>query len=139
MGLPRVEARVTPLCRPLATGRSGSPAWVRSDLEGQAVDFGLACRSGPIATLWSELDYASAESAQVALAGREGCGANAIGLWSDALPKYDVGAAEVATWAKAKGFDAVVWTALKPIGLDTSSLMPHKRHLGAGPPHVLFP
>lgn len=30
------------------------------------------------------------------------------------MPKYDVGGTEVASWAKAKGLDAVVWTALKP-------------------------
>lgn len=28
---------------------------------------------------------------------------------------------------------------LRTYGLDTSGLMPHKRHLGARPPHVLFP
>lgn len=28
---------------------------------------------------------------------------------------------------------------LRTYGLDTSGLMPHKRHLGDRPPHVLFP
>ena len=74
----------------------------------------LIAGATPVATLWSALDYASAESARDALAGREGCGAHAIGLWPGVMPEYDVGGTEVAFWAKAKGLDAVVWTALKP-------------------------
>lgn len=67
-----------------------------------------------VPSLWVELDYATPEVARTALAGREGSGLHAIGCWPDATPKYDVGAAEVTAWAKAKGLDAVVWTALPP-------------------------
>lgn len=74
----------------------------------------LTAGASLVTSLWTELDYASVEGARDALAGRESCGVHAIGLWPDALPKHDVGAVEVAAWAKAKGLDAVVWTALQP-------------------------
>lgn len=63
---------------------------------------------------WAELDYASPDTARDALAGREGCAVGAIGLWPGAMPRYDVGAAEISAWSRANGFDAVVWTALQP-------------------------
>lgn len=74
----------------------------------------LTAEAAPVVSLWAELDYATAEGARGALAGREGCDVHAIGLWPDAIPKYDIGASEVAAWAKSKGLDAVVWTALQP-------------------------
>lgn len=67
-----------------------------------------------IRTVWTEVDYASAEQAQAALAGREGSDLQAIGLWPGSPPKHSVGAGAVAAWAKAKGVDAVVWSALRP-------------------------
>jgi len=65
-------------------------------------------------TQFVELSYASAEQAQEALAGREGSGVESIGLWPGPAPKYSVGAPAIAEWAAASGFDAVVWTALRP-------------------------
>lgn len=65
-------------------------------------------------TKWVELDYFTAEQAQEALAGREGCRAEFIGLWPGHPPAHDVGAAAIATWASAMGLGAVVWTALPP-------------------------
>jgi hypothetical protein len=68
----------------------------------------------PVPTRFVELSYATAEQAQEALAGREGSGVESIGLWPGPEPKYPVGAAAVAAWAATSGFDAVVWTALRP-------------------------
>lgn len=68
----------------------------------------------PVPTLWIELDYATADSAREALASRESCDPQAIGLWPGPAPRYAVGAGEVSAWAQAKGLDAVVWTALRP-------------------------
>jgi len=70
--------------------------------------------AAPAPTRWAYLDYFTAEQAQEALAGREGCRAEFIGLWPGATPKHDVGAAVIADWAKSTGLDAVVWTALPP-------------------------
>jgi hypothetical protein len=70
--------------------------------------------AAPVPTRFVELSYASAEQAQEALAGREGSGVESIGLWPGPEPKYAVGAAAIAEWSAASGFDAVVWTALRP-------------------------
>ncbi len=67
-----------------------------------------------VPTRFVELSYATAEQAQEALAGREGSGVESIGVWPGPEPKYPVGAAAIAAWAEASGFDAVVWTALRP-------------------------
>lgn len=67
-----------------------------------------------VPTRFVELSYATAEQAQEALAGREGSGVESIGLWPGPEPKYPVGATAIAEWAAAGGFDAVVWTALRP-------------------------
>ncbi|MDC8786310.1 hypothetical protein [Roseateles koreensis] len=64
--------------------------------------------------MWAELDYATVDSARAALAGRESCDLQAIGLWPGPAPRHSVGAGEIAEWAQAKGFDTVVWTALRP-------------------------
>lgn len=74
----------------------------------------LVTGATPVPTKWVELDYFTAEQAQEALAGREGCRAEFIGLWPSYSPKHDVGAAAIADWASAAGFDRVVWTALPP-------------------------
>ena len=68
----------------------------------------------PVPTQFVELSYSTAEQAQEALAGREGSGVESIGLWPGPEPKYPVGAAAIAAWAGASGFDAVAWTALRP-------------------------
>jgi hypothetical protein len=67
-----------------------------------------------VPTRFAELSYATAEQAQEALAGREGSGVESIGLWPGLAPKYPVGAAVIAAWGASSGFDAVVWTALRP-------------------------
>jgi hypothetical protein len=68
----------------------------------------------PVPTRFVELQYHTAEQAQEALAGREGCGIESIGLWPGPAPKNAIGAAAIAEWAASSGIDAVVWTALKP-------------------------
>jgi hypothetical protein len=60
------------------------------------------------------LNYKTGEAAQAALAGREGAGIHAIGLWPGQSPKHDCGSAEIALWGEESGFDAVIWTALRP-------------------------
>jgi hypothetical protein len=77
-----------------------------------------------VPSLWVELDYATAEGAKAALAGREGSSLHAIGCWPGTAPKYDVGAAEVTVWAMSKGLDAVVWTALQPKFRNTTGGAP---------------
>ena len=67
-----------------------------------------------VPTRFVELSYATAEQAQEALAGREGSGVESIGRWPGPEPKYPVGAAAIAEWGAFHGFDAVVWTALRP-------------------------
>lgn len=67
-----------------------------------------------VPALWAELDYADPETARQALAGREGSGQLSIGLWPGPVPRYAVGAADIASWAQSKTLDAVVWTALPP-------------------------
>jgi len=68
----------------------------------------------PSPTRWVELDYATPEQAQEALAGREASGPDSIGLWPGPEPRHAVGAADIARWAAEQGVDAVVWSALKP-------------------------
>ena len=67
-----------------------------------------------VQTMWCELNYQTAEAAQAALAGREGAGIHAIGLWPGPPPRHGTGSAETARWGKERGFDAVIWTALSP-------------------------
>jgi hypothetical protein len=74
----------------------------------------LAPGATPVPTRWALLDYFTAVQAQDALAGREGCRADFIGLWPGAVPRHDVGAEAIAKWGSAAGLDAVVWTALPP-------------------------
>lgn len=70
--------------------------------------------AAPAPTRFVALGYATAEQAQEALAGREGSGIDSIGLWPGPAPKNTVGAEAIAAWGQVNGFDAVVWTALKP-------------------------
>lgn len=75
-------------------------------------------------TRFVELSYANAEQAQEALAGREGSGIESIGLWPGPAPKYAVGAETVAQWGAASGYDAVIWTALRPKFRGVFGLVP---------------
>jgi hypothetical protein len=68
----------------------------------------------PVRTLWTTLDYTKPLHAREALAGREGCVLSAVGLWPGRQPDHTLGADIIAAWAQERGFDAVVWTALKP-------------------------
>ncbi len=70
--------------------------------------------AAPVPALWCELDYLTAEASQAALAGREGTAIHAIGLWPGPMPKHTSGAAQIAQWGGDRGFDAVIWTALRP-------------------------
>lgn len=74
----------------------------------------LVAGSQAVPTLWTELAYTKPLHAQEALAGREGCVLSAIGLWPGKSPEHGPGAEAIAAWATARGFDAVVWTALAP-------------------------
>lgn len=65
-------------------------------------------------TRFVDLAYNSPEQAQECLAGREGSGVEAIGLWPGPPPKYSVGTDAIAEWAQTNEYDAVVWTALRP-------------------------
>ena len=65
-------------------------------------------------SLWVELDYATAAQAQEALAGREACGLRWIGLWTAKGSTEGAGTLAIGAWARSRGFDAVVWTALPP-------------------------
>jgi hypothetical protein len=76
-------------------------------------------------TRWVELDYATAQQAQEALAGREASGPDSIGLWPGPEPKHPVGAASIAQWAATHGVDAVVWSALKPKFLGEFGRVPN--------------
>jgi len=67
-----------------------------------------------VRTLWTELDYATPEQAQEALAGREGCSVHAIGMWPGKPPQHGAGSESIAEWASSRGFDALVWTAVRP-------------------------
>jgi hypothetical protein len=67
-----------------------------------------------VPTLWCAVNYNSGEAAQAALAGREGAGVHAIGLWPGPAPRHGIGSADIAQWGKERGFDAVIWTALGP-------------------------
>lgn len=77
-----------------------------------------------VPTRYVELAYATGEQAQEALAGREGSGVESIGLWPGPEPKHAVGASAIAAWGVASGFDAVVWTALRPRFRGVFGLVP---------------
>jgi hypothetical protein len=74
----------------------------------------LAPGADPVPSLWCAVNYSSGEAAQAALAGREGAGVHAIGLWPGPVPRHEIGSAEIVQWGKERGFDAVIWTALGP-------------------------
>lgn len=86
-------------------------AWVSRDGRLTLV---LTPGAAPVPALWCELDYLTAEASQAALAGREGTAIHAIGLWPGPVPKHSAGAAQIAQWGGDRGFDAVIWTALRP-------------------------
>lgn len=70
----------------------------------------------PITTLWSELESATVDEAVTALADREGIlrknAARLIGSWSaDAQGSTDQHG--IGGWARRKGVEGVVWTALE--------------------------
>ena len=74
----------------------------------------LTAGARPVPCLWTEVEYTAPHHAQEALAGREGCTLPGIGLWPGDPPAHNPGADAIAAWCAARGFDAVVWTALKP-------------------------
>ena len=54
------------------------------------------------------------DQAREALRFREGCVAKAVGIWPGPDEHNRLGGAAIAAWAKDKGFDHVLWTALGP-------------------------
>lgn len=69
----------------------------------------------PLPVLWAELDCSSLEQAAEALRSREGTVTRHIGTWSNGITQTkDAGSDAVATWAKSRSIDGVVWTGLGP-------------------------
>ena len=72
----------------------------------------------PIPVLWALLGVGSIDESRKALAEREGVCLStyprSIGHWSGAGASAHRESATIGAWAKAKGVDAAVWTALKP-------------------------
>lgn len=78
----------------------------------------------PVRVLWAALDVSTLDEAIRALAMREGVrDANiqhSIGYWSPASVSNRAAAEPVREWALGRGFEGVVWTALRPrIGEDS--------------------
>ena len=75
-------------------------------------------KSERVPVLWTRLTVGSIDAARRALADREEvCLARnprSIGYWSLERASEHVESVGIAAWAKAKGVNAVVWTALKP-------------------------
>ena len=71
-----------------------------------------------VRTLWAALDVPTLDAAKQVLATREGVKpANiqfSIGWWSTIGASEHPDAATIGQWAVRRGFDGVVWTALKP-------------------------
>lgn len=67
-----------------------------------------------VPVLWCLLSVASLDEAVQALAKREGCGRNAIGIWSAARSSGHPECLPVGAWACRRNLPAVIWTALKP-------------------------
>ena len=63
-----------------------------------------------------------------------------IGQWPGDPPAHNSGADDIATWAAARGADAIIWTALRPKfeGVDgnasasAEAALSYLRQLGAG-------
>lgn len=91
----------------------------------------LTAEADLVPTLWCAVNYNSGEAAQAALAGREGAGVHAIGLWPGPSPRHGIGSAEIARWGKEGGFDAVIWTALGPKFDGVDGVGPKDAHAAA--------
>ena len=72
----------------------------------------------PVPTLWTQLRIDSIDDARRALADREKVclsrNPRSIGHWSPANASQHNESAAIGDWARLKGADAAVWTALKP-------------------------
>ena len=72
----------------------------------------------PVPTLWTQLRIDSLDDARRALADRENVCLSryprSIGHWSPANASQHNESAAIGDWARLKGADAAVWTALKP-------------------------
>lgn len=84
----------------------------------------VVCEGAPaVTTLWARLNVETIDAAKFALAAREGVTDDnirfSIGWWSTAGSSRHHCAEVIGTWATARNFAGVVWTALKPkIGAD---------------------
>lgn len=67
-----------------------------------------------IPTLWTELGVDTLNEAREALRRREKTSKVNVGYWSPATHSHHEEAKVIGEWAKAKGVEAVVWTALRP-------------------------
>ncbi|MDX1217395.1 hypothetical protein GOL99_17845 [Sinorhizobium medicae] len=75
----------------------------------------VICEGAPtVTTLWARLDVSSVDAAKQALIAREGPQPKGIGWWSPDGASKHYGVEVIGEWAKARGIDGVVWTALKP-------------------------
>lgn len=83
--------------------------------------------------LWAELGVASCDEAQRVLSEREGPGFNParVAFWSftDASTRPETAA--IGAWAKKRGFEAVVWTALPPKFGGQNGRMPSEEEVVA--------
>jgi len=74
--------------------------------------------STPVRTLWAAMDATDIDSAKEALRRREGmprqAGKEPIGQWIKTQQSPPADIPMLSYWAKARGVDAVIWTALPP-------------------------
>jgi hypothetical protein len=94
-----------------------------------------------VQSLWTDLTYECVDEAREALRKREGCALNAVGLWPGLDEHQRLGGAAIGAWAKAKGFDHVLWTALGPKfcgenGRKPDSAQEAVDYLRSSPPEV---
>lgn len=82
---------------------------------GQRITLVLEREARPVRSLWAVMESSDIESAKEALRIREGCTQVHIGAWTSAAgAAVDPRIPDLAEWAKARGVEAVVWTALPP-------------------------
>ncbi|KQX90564.1 hypothetical protein [Variovorax sp. Root473] len=77
-----------------------------------------------VQSLWVLLDYESLEDAREALMVREGCLPGGVGVWPGPDEHKRLGGGTIAAWARNKGFDHVLWTALGPKFMNENGRQP---------------
>jgi hypothetical protein len=96
----------------------------------------LLAGGSAVPVLWAEMNVENAELAREAIRRREGCSTTAVGVWPGDPNR--IGYSDIERWARAKGLDHVVWTALGPKfndkpgpPLDAQSAVEYLRNLPA--------